>query len=743
MANRVSRHRILKLCACCCGCFLLLFAWKTFAELRPLPVETLASNAGVRKPQVFDRNGAPLSFTYQNRWSTQTAPLHDIPPLLQRAFIESEDRRFYTHGGVDWLSRLHAAFQDIRAMKRLRGASTITEQVVRMLHPRPRTVWSRWLEGIEAGVLEKRFSKNEILEFYLNQVPYGHQRRGVVEAARFYFDRDVQTLNEKETLALAVLVRAPSSLDPIHNPKAVGKRIAGLARHLLVLNLLGTEQYRAAVAEGFEFARPRGVIEASHFLQYVSRTAAGCQESGAISSTLDGQLQQRTRAILLNRLEALNTEEVGNGAVLVVDNRTDDVLAWVSASSARGEPGDRIDAVTAPRQPGSTLKPFLYALAMEMGWTPATLIEDSPMAEPVGSGLHRFHNYSRTYYGPIRLRDALGNSLNTPAVRTIQFTGTESFLDWLHMLGISSLARSADYYGQGLALGDGEVTLFELVQAYSVLARSGEFRPLRVISAQHQPARESRPVISPNIAAIVSDILSDPQARRLEFGEGHLLRFPVRTAIKTGTSTDHRDSWAIGFTDRYTAGVWMGNLDRRPTKGITGAIGPALVLRSVFAELNREYEASPLPLAAELHTVSICSVSGRQAGPECPSMDEVFEPGKSPGEVCSLDHGRPEPGVTSPRKDKFRLIQPTQGLQIAIDPRIPQELQAFAFQIPKDIDTSRVEWIVDGQTAGETGADSHRFVWKPSRGQHVVRARIWRVDANRPIETSDITFSVR
>jgi len=187
----------------------------------------------------------------------------------------------------------------------------------------------------------------------------------------------------------------------------------------------------------------------------------------------------------------------------------------------------------------------------------------------------------------------------------------------------------------------------------------------------------------------------------------------------------------------------MGNLDRRPTKGITGAIGPALVLRSVFAELNREYEASPLPLAAELHTVSICSVSGRPAGPECPSMDEVFEPGKAPGKVCSLDHGRLEPEVTSPRKDKFRLIQPTQGLQIAIDPRIPQELQAFAFQIPKDIDTSRVEWIVGGQTAGETGADSHRFVWKLSRGQHVVRARIWPVDANRPIETSDITFSVR
>ena len=203
--------------------------------------------------------------------------------------------------------------------------------------------------------------------------------------------------------------------------------------------------------------------------------------SGRITTSLDGRVQEKVRQILWNRLEALRSSDVGDGAALVVDNRTGEVLAWVSESLSAGESQGWVDAVTVRRQPGSTLKPFLYALAMEMGWTAATLIEDSPLAEAAGSGLHSFHNYSRTYYGPLRLRVALGNSLNTPAIRTIQFTGTERFLQWLRSLGISGLNKSAEFYGHGLALGDGEVSLFELVQAYSVLARHGAFLPLRTL----------------------------------------------------------------------------------------------------------------------------------------------------------------------------------------------------------------------------------------------------------------------
>ena len=625
----------------------MALALKTAVDLQPLPDSLLFGDLEVKKPQLLDRSGNPLLVSYQNKWSVQCIALHEIPALLRNAFIESEDRRFYAHGGPDWPARLHALSQNLLAMRGVRGASTITEQAVRLFHPRPRTVWSRWLEGIEAARLEKRFSKSEILEFYLNQVPYGHQRRGVVEAARFYFDRDPVTLNAKESLALAILVRAPSGLDLKRNPKPLESRLSKLAEHMRAKGLLSEAEYRTALSGGFEFARARGVIEARQFVQYVFGNAwAGAGNSGGtLTTSLDGQLQQKVRRIVQSRLKALNSSDVGDGAALVVDNRTGEVLAWASESFAAGESGGWIDAVTVRRQPGSTLKPFLYALALEMGWTAATLIEDSPLAEAAGSGLHSFHNYSRTYYGPLRLRVALGNSLNTPAIRTVRFTGTERFLQLLHSLGMSGLTKSADFYGHGLVLGDGEVSLFELVQAYSVLARGGVFKPLCPLY-DTQPSEESRQVIGRSTAAIIEDILSDPQARRLEFGQGHLLRFPVQTAVKTGTSSDHHDSWAVGFTEHYTAGVWMGNLDHRPTRGITGALGPALVLRAIFAELNRDEETGSfstgrLLQAAGLQTLSICAASGMPAGPDCPRIDEKFEPGKVPsrGMHASLDPG--------------------------------------------------------------------------------------------------------
>ncbi|MGO9020184.1 MAG: transglycosylase domain-containing protein [Syntrophobacteraceae bacterium] len=723
-----------------------------------MPATLLFADSGVKKPQLLDRIGNPLSISYQNRWSAQTVPLREIPALLRNAFIESEDRRFMSHGGVDWLARVHALTQNLRAMKGVRGASTITEQVVRMLHPRLRTVWSRWLEGIEAALIEKRFSKSEILEFYLNQVPYGHQRRGVVEAARFYFDRDPATLNVKESLALAVLVRAPSGLDPQQRHRSLERRLSKLATHMLDKDLLSKAEYRAALSDGFEFAHSRRVIEAPQFVHYVFDTtrAEVLNSSGRVTTSLDGRMQQKVRQILWNRLDALRSSDLGDGAALVVDNRTGEVLVWVSESVSAGESQGWVDAVTVRRQPGSTLKPFLYALAMEMGWTAATLIEDSPLSEAAGSGLHSFHNYSRTYYGLLRLRVALGNSLNTPAVRTIQFTGTERFLQRLRLLGISGLNKSADFYGHGLALGDGEVSLFELVQAYSALARHGAFRPLRTLCERQLPSDEIRPVIGPATAAIIADILSDPQARRLEFGEGHLLRFPVQTAVKTGTSSDHRDCWAVGFTERYTAGVWMGNLDHRPTRGVTGAIGPALVLRAICAELNSEGEPGPFPTWSGLQSVSICTVSGMLAGPDCPRMDEKFESGKVPVEVCSLHSVRaacndagaesvpvqPESSIRHPVSG-IQLLQPTPGLQIAMDPRIPPELQAFAFRISQNIKPERVQWVLNGKLAGETGKDEYRFLWPLSRGEYIVRARVWHGGQSEPAETPQVAFIVR
>ena len=361
----------------------------------------------------------------------------------------------------------------------------------------------------------------------------------------------------------------------------------------------------------------------------------------------------------------------------------------------------------------------------------------------MGTGLHTYHNYSRENYGPLRLRDTLGNSLNIPAIRAIQYTGTQEFLDRLRKLGFNSLTRHPSHYGEGLALGNGEVTLLELVRAYATLARSGVFRPLRLVKSETaQPS--TRRVYSEEASSLVANILSDPEARRLEFGSGNLLRFPTQTAVKTGTSTDYRDAWAVGFSHRYTVGVWMGNLDQKAMKEVTGSRGPALVLRAVFAELNRHKEASPLYLSPRLKGVTICRVSGELASPDCPTMNEWFEPSETPAHICPIhreDNGEDVTTVTAKSEITPHLLQPTPGLQLAMDPRVPDELEAFAFILSEDTPADKVEWIVDGSLVGST--KTLEYLWTLSRGSHTALAKVWPPGGNMPVETEAIKFYVK
>jgi penicillin-binding protein 1C len=676
-----------------------------------------------------------LAVTYQNRWNIHShISLHDIPYFLQQAFLVSEDQRFYHHKGVDWPARLHAIFQNLKALDSIRGASTISEQIIRMWHPRPRTLWSRWLEGIEAGRLVKKFSKNEILEFYLNQVPYAGRRRGVVQAARDFFDRDPDTLNITELLALVVMVRAPTRLDVRKNPQRLLRSIERLADRLLKYGIIDRGQYvtiRTADLKSREAVLP---VRAEHFVQYVYKLQplSGVREKGRLRTTLDAGLQQIVQTILDNRLEDLSNRGAKNGAVLIVDHRRNEVLAWVNSGAGLDDaPASWIDAITTPRQPGSTLKPLLYALTLEKGWTAATMVDDSPLSESVGRGLHSYHNYSRIHYGPLRVREALGNSLNIPAVRAIQFVGVDDFLACLYELGIRSLQQHPDYYGDGLALGNGEITLLELVRAYTVLARQGTYRPLNFFLTEEPRQEETRRIFSAETASLIGNILSDPEARRLEFVTGSLLRFPVQTAVKTGTSSDYRDAWAVGFNHGFTVGVWVGNLDRDATDGITGANGPALVLRSVLAELNRHQETRPLYLSPRLVQAEICRDTGLQADGYCTSLSEWFVPGNGPKTetVAAKD---PKP---------VYLRHPTQGMQLAMDPRIADDREAFVFRLANLKTNRKVDWYVDDKRVATTRTGE--YLWPLQRGLHSVRARLWPAGSVQFQETPEVSFMVK
>jgi penicillin-binding protein 1C len=721
----MNRRRLAIAGAACTAVAALALGTVTYRCLREFPDDIALVTGAARKSEVFARDGTPLNYTRENTWNTgDVVALNAVPTLLQRAFIVAEDQHFYEHHGVDWTARAAASWQNLRAGTAVRGASSITEQTVRILHPRPRNLWSRWLENFEAARLEARFSKTQIFTFYLNQVPYADRRRGVVQAARLYFDRGIDTLSPAEQLALAVLVRSPSGMDLRRNAPRARRAIEQLADRMLQRGDLTAPQRERVRGDPLQLSASSAPLDAGHFVSHALANSSPGPVQDQIHTTLDPNYQMITQRILDAALARLAKRGVKDGAVLVIDHRRNEIQAWaVGQAQSAG-----YDAVLTPRQPGSTMKPLLYALALEQGWTAATLIDDSELSESVGTGQHTFHNYSRVHYGALRLREALGNSLNIPAVKTLKFVGENRFLDRLHTLGITSLTQHPDFYGDGLALGNGEVSLYEMAQAYTVLARQGRYLPLTILANDAQPRTDAE-IFSPEIATLIGNILADPDARMLEFGRG--LQFPVETAIKTGTSTDYRDAWAIAFDYRHTVAVWMGNLDGSAMNGVTGAVGPAMLLRSLFSELNRNQDTHDLALSRTLIQAKICRRDGRLADEGCASTAEWFVPGTLPERSSA---------TVAEAATQYKLLQPTVGLHVAHDPRIPPELEALPMQIAAVPGLRRVDWYVDGRQVSSTPAG--RYAWPLERGNHAVYTRIWDETEDSPHETELMRFQV-
>lgn len=709
--------------------FLLCFFTATLLSLSPVVKNFNHVLSDSKTLVLTGRDGTPLSISYQSDWNiTDHRPLYQMPDLLVRAFLFSEDKHFYSHKGVDWRARLAAIYQNIKHRKTIRGASTITEQVVRMLHPRPRNLWSKWIEGIEAIQLDHSVDKATLLEFYLNQIPYASKRRGVVQAARYYFDRDIETLTPREAIALVVLARAPSAYDLYKNPSKIDAPVLRMAKGMKDENIIPQKTFYDLSLESIKTLSPSLPVEARHFARHVLRDSRLNGQTTTLHTTLDSALQSNVQGILDQRVQKLTTQHVNNAGALVIDHTTGDVLAWVSAGAGNKDTkaGD-LDPITTPRQPGSTLKPFLYALALEKGWTTATFLNDAPITEAIGSGLHRFRNYSNTHYGVLTLREALGNSLNIPAILTINYVGVDVFLNRLHALGFDSLGQDAALYDEGLALGNGEVTLLELVQAYATLANKGQAVEPKFFDSTSAPFQKDKTVFSGNITSIISNILSDPSARALEFGSNSVLNLPFRTAIKTGTSTDYRDAWAVGYNDRYVVGVWMGNLDRTPMKDVTGSTGPALALRSIFHQLNKNRTLQPLYQSPSLVVADVCTRPADENG-HCPMRTDLF---------VSMPQNKM---VAMPKKNKLELVQPTKNLMVAYDPRIPKSHQKMRFELNGLENGDEVEWFLNGVSLARTQGAT--YLWDVARGAQTLSAFIHRADG-RMDKIPPVPFTVK
>ncbi len=556
------------------GMTLILLLLATLPPTLPSHATTVAA----WKPSeawLYDRNGQLLDSQRVNFAARRLGwmPLDQISPILIETVIAAEDKRFRDHDGIDWLAIASAARARISG-ERSRGASTISMQVAGFLAPQLATPgtrnWRDKLRQMRAGsALEDRWSKDQILEAYFNLAGFRGEAQGIGAAALSLFGKTPATLTRDEALLIAALLPDPGASD-----QAIAARACRLAPpRCEALRAQAT----AMTATQRRLALDPGL--APH-LSVKLLTEPGTR----ITTTLDRDIQTLTTTALRRQLMGLGAQRARDGAVIVVDNISGDVLAYVGGV-ALGSTAAAVDGAGAYRQAGSTLKPFLYAMALEKGWlTPASILDDSPVQLDTASGLYVPQNYDRAFKGPVSVRMALAGSLNVPAVRTLLLTGTEAFRDRLWDSGYRGLTEDGAYYGFSLALGSAEVTLVEQAAAYRALALGGRWSPLRLRA--DDPKVAPRSVASGEAAWLISNILSDPSARAATFGLDSALKLPFWAAVKTGTSKAMRDNWCIGYSDRYTVAVWIGNLEGDSMTAVSGTSGAAPVWRDVMLALH-------------------------------------------------------------------------------------------------------------------------------------------------------------
>jgi len=578
--------------------------------------------------RVLDRHGQLLrELPSDTGVRGQPIELAAIGPRLIQSTLTSEDAAFFAHHGVDGQAIARAAAQAIRHRRMVSGASTITQQLVKLLDnrgsPRVRGFTDKLGEVARAQNLEAVLSKPEILREYLNRLPYGHGMVGPEAAARAYFGVASKDLSWAQAALLAVLPRAPSYLDPYTHLERVLLRQRALLASLHEQGHLSELEHRRALAEPVALRPLERPFLAPHLVNTLM--AEGHLSAGtATVTTLDSGLQRSVEGLTRAHLASIAERGATDAAVIVVDNASGEVLAYVGSADFHdiGIAG-QVDMARALRQPGSTLKPFVYALAFADGHSAAEMTADveTTFAEPGGS--YRPENFDHGHEGPLPLREALAGSLNIPAVRLAFEQGPRKLLDLLHALGFASLDRPADHYGLALALGSGEVELRELAAAYATLARGGHFAPLRL--TVDDPSLLGRPAeivasaaIDPAVAALLTETLADPLARvRGLHGRGPF-SMPYPAAIKTGTSSGYRDTWTVGYTRERTVAVWLGNADGAPTAGLTGASGAGPLFADVMARAMHDVpQRAPLWDPALLARVEVCPLSGLPAGPAC------------------------------------------------------------------------------------------------------------------------------
>lgn len=561
---------------------------------------------------ITDRNGEPLHayLTHDQKWRMKTE-LSEISPLLKRTILAKEDQYFYRHPGINPLAALRALFNNVTKGHRTSGASTITMQVARALEHRPRTLGSKFIESFRALQLEWKYSKDEILQLYLNVVPYGGNIEGVKAASLLYFQKAPDHLSLAEITALSIIPNRPSTLViGRNNPGIVAERNKWLLR-FAAEKVFTRKEIEDALAEPLQAQRTLVPKAAPQFSLKLKNSATG----PLVRSTLQPNTQAMVEKLTADYTRALRLQNIRNAAVLVVDNQTRQVLAYVGSADFRDtSDAGQVNGATAIRQPGSTLKPLLYGLCFDQGLlTPKTVLTDVP----VDYGGYRPENYDQRFNGYVTVEYALENSLNIPAVNSLHRLGTDALIDKLAAANFRQVQKDRRKLGLSLILGGCGATLEELTGLFCAFANDGVYAPLRYSSAD-TAARRQR-LLSPDATYLVTNILS--QVARPDFplswsATEHL----PKIAWKTGTSYGRRDAWSIGYNKRFTVGVWVGNFSGQGVPGLSGANTATPLLFRVFNSIDYNNSGEWFARPTHLDQRLVCSESGLPPGPWCTNL---------------------------------------------------------------------------------------------------------------------------
>ena len=719
----------------------MLLAWLGL-KLVPMPAALL--RPAVQSREFTDRHGVTLREVRVDERFAREVSIDEVPPRVVHAMLAAEDKRFFQHGGVDPLAIGRALWGNATHQRVLSGASTITQQLVKISDPRPRTLRTKCLEAVRAIRLEQMWTKPQILAAYFNRLDFGNLNIGIASAANYYFGKPLADLSDAEAAFLAGLPKNPTRLNPHRSTRAAKHRQEIVLSRMEKAGWLTAEQRTRARSESLHLQAPQRLFRAPHFVDLVLRDLP-VDAPATVQTTLDLDLNRFVENAVRDQLARLHAKNVHDAAAVVIDNATGEVLALVGSQNYFAPGTGQVNGAWARRSAGSTFKPFTYLLAIERGATPATIAADVPVTFPTPTGLFRPENYSHRCYGPLRYRLALANSLNIPAVRVLASIGgaatlQERLRDW----GMMTLEDSAEHYGLGLTIGNAETRLIELANAYATLARMGDWRPYRVTempakkNVQRSTFNAQRSTETPLAAWLVADMLSDNAARAISFGMQSALRFDFPVACKTGTSSDFRDNWAVGYTPEFTVAVWAGNFDGSPMREVSGVTGAAPIMHAAMEQVHARFGTTWFATPREIVEREVHSITGKLLAKSRPdAVREKFIAGKLPPLESPDDYDANGRAVLSPEYAAWsRSAENGMTARTAVEPgaaplHLDSPLPGTTFLVDPDLPSSgrvplrasgpgEVKWESDSLEVRE--ADGRIFAIA-KEGDHKLLAR--------------------